>query len=634
VLVYPHLRHHELASRGASPTQRDRYASVKASCGELCETALAGEPGRFFPTVQRAVDCNALFENRDVDAPRESERAPEGVPNEWLSDYTMQGRVALYRYGRGILDNRYLGTTAMSSQWSQTLIDDWIDQARRGVLRGTYGVEETNILMQSLHDAGVQGMKRALVIGSEIPWVEALCLAAGIEHVTTLEYGAIVSEHPSVATMTPDTFRQAQLQGKLEPFDAIVTYSSVEHAGLGRYGDALNPFGDLIAIARGWCVAKPGAVLVIGVMYGKDAVEFNAHRVYGPVRYPYLATNWGQVARSPGGDQRVHVFRKLPGLSKNGLQGPRIAVAAIMGGLGNQLFIVAAALVYAHQVGDGMTVVIEDHTETYSGMPAVGRERFIDTSFWKIPQVPRNYLPSSMDIVTEHNFNTASSRHVSLGAPSSYFHDPTALIPIRGILQKLFTPPPQVVREAAQFAATIARPAICMQLRFPDSFISDEHVSVTRTDATFLTQTASAVRQLAEKTQPRSVLVHTNDDLKATRFLRRMVTELPAFGFASDWATVGKPGAFKTQIHVIDGSEVHEPVAMELMAHQCDAYVATISTFQWWGMFLNPKPIEQLDIVSPSSLRDIVEPLAMPGLLDGENYADKLLKPLGVVWVQ
>jgi hypothetical protein len=51
-------------------------------------------------------------------------------------------------------------------------------------------------------------------------------------------------------------------------------------------------------------------------------------------------------------------------------------------------------------------------------------------------------------------------------------------------------------------------------------------------------------------------------------------------------------------------------------------------------MFLNPKPIEQLDIVSPSSLRDIVEPLAMPGLLDGENYADKLLKPLGVVWVQ
>jgi hypothetical protein len=286
VLFHPYLVRHKLARRSASPTQRDRYASVKASCGALCDTALPGEPGRFFPTVQRPVDCHALFENSDVDSQRESEWAPETVPYEWLRDYTMQGRVPLYLYRSGILDNRYLGTTAMSSRWSQAMINDWVDQASRGVLSGTYGVEETNTLMQSLHDAGVRGMKRALVIGSEIPWVEALCLAAGIEHVSTLEYGTIVSEHPSVDTMTPDSFRQSQLQGKLEPFDAIVTYSSVEHVGLGRYGDALNPFGDLIAIARGWCVAKPGSVLVIGVMYGQDAVEFNAHRVYGNVRYP------------------------------------------------------------------------------------------------------------------------------------------------------------------------------------------------------------------------------------------------------------------------------------------------------------------------------------------------------------
>ena len=33
-------------------------------------------------------------------------------------------------------------------------------------------------------------------------------------------------------------------------YDAMVTFSSLEHSGLGRYGDGLNPWGDLIAMAR------------------------------------------------------------------------------------------------------------------------------------------------------------------------------------------------------------------------------------------------------------------------------------------------------------------------------------------------------------------------------------------------
>ena len=40
-----------------------------------------------------------------------------------------------------------------------------------------------------------------------------------------------------------------------------------------------------------------------------------------------------------------------------------------------------------------------------------------------------------------------------------------------------------------------------------------------------------------------------------------------------------------------------------------------------------------LNIVAPRSLRDIAEPLSMPGTLDSENYADTLLQPLGVDWV-
>jgi hypothetical protein len=94
-------------------------------------------------------------------------------------------------------------------------------------------------------------------------------------------------------------------------FDAIVTFSSVEHSGLGRYGDALNPYGDKQTLARAWCLAKPGAPLLLGVMYGAtDGLEFNAHRIYGPMQLAHLTANWMLVWRAPGGGQVVHIFEK------------------------------------------------------------------------------------------------------------------------------------------------------------------------------------------------------------------------------------------------------------------------------------------------------------------------------------
>ena len=112
--------------------------------------------------------------------------------------------------------------------------------------------------------------------------------------------------------MTPGEFRKKYLSGILGLFDAIATFSSVEHSGLGRYGDALNPWGDVLEIARAYCVCKPGGSLVIAVMTedGNDAIQFNAHRIYGVKRWPYLASNWQQVHLEPDGEQLVYVFSR------------------------------------------------------------------------------------------------------------------------------------------------------------------------------------------------------------------------------------------------------------------------------------------------------------------------------------
>jgi SAM-dependent methyltransferase len=54
----------------------------------------------------------------------------------------------------------------------------------------------------------------------------------------------------------------------------------VEHIGLGRYGDQLDPEGDLKAVAELTRVLAPGGNLLFVVPVGKPRIQFNAHRIY------------------------------------------------------------------------------------------------------------------------------------------------------------------------------------------------------------------------------------------------------------------------------------------------------------------------------------------------------------------
>lgn len=54
----------------------------------------------------------------------------------------------------------------------------------------------------------------------------------------------------------------------------------VEHVGLGRYGDPLDPAGDLKAISELQRVLAVGGDLLFVVPVGRPRVVFNAHRIY------------------------------------------------------------------------------------------------------------------------------------------------------------------------------------------------------------------------------------------------------------------------------------------------------------------------------------------------------------------
>ena len=92
--------------------------------------------------------------------------------------------------------------------------------------------------------------------------------------------------------MRPKDFRSQYRNKTLDVFDVVFSFSSLEHSGLGRYGDPLNPWGDIMSVAEAWCVSGPSAKLALAVptsvSLGLDVIEYNAHRSYGPLMYPYL----------------------------------------------------------------------------------------------------------------------------------------------------------------------------------------------------------------------------------------------------------------------------------------------------------------------------------------------------------
>ena len=58
---------------------------------------------------------------------------------------------------------------------------------------------------------------------------------------------------------------------------------TIEHIGLGRYGDPINPNGFDEALKELQRVVAPGGYLILSMPVGKERVEFNSQRVLDPL---------------------------------------------------------------------------------------------------------------------------------------------------------------------------------------------------------------------------------------------------------------------------------------------------------------------------------------------------------------
>lgn len=115
-----------------------------------------------------------------------------------------------------------------------------------------------------------------------------------VAHVASFR-GIEVFDVRPISTQIPGvTFRKADLMqplaGMADYCDSLSCLHALEHFGLGRYGDPIDPRGFERGFANMAALLKQGGTFYLSVPIGIDRVEFNAHRVFDPRSIVKLAT--------------------------------------------------------------------------------------------------------------------------------------------------------------------------------------------------------------------------------------------------------------------------------------------------------------------------------------------------------
>lgn len=121
------------------------------------------------------------------------------------------------------------------------------------------------------------GVRNHFDIGSRLDGFIAHLLAAGMD-VTMIDIREFPEQVEHLNTIVDDATSLHQIPD--ESVESMSALCSLEHFGLGRYGDPVDPEACFKCFDNIQRKLKKGGRLYISVPVGKERVEFNAHRVF------------------------------------------------------------------------------------------------------------------------------------------------------------------------------------------------------------------------------------------------------------------------------------------------------------------------------------------------------------------
>jgi len=218
---------------------------------------------------------------------------------------------------------RYLAKLGTACGWGEALpiLDEW--EAASGVL-GAYFLQD-QLVARWIYDTQPQ---RHVDVGSR--------LDGFIGHLAVFREVEVIDIRPQPVKVRNVTFHQLDLMEDLPPAwlaatDSLSCLHTIEHFGLGRYGDPIDVDGHLKGLGQLKRMVQPGGVLYLSTPLGPQRVEFNAHRVFAAqTLIDWFAEGW-QIERFAviDDDNMVHDKVAWKGREVAGHFGCRLGVGIV-----------------------------------------------------------------------------------------------------------------------------------------------------------------------------------------------------------------------------------------------------------------------------------------------------------------
>jgi len=215
--------------------------------------------------------------------------APRIIPEHFINDFTMGGVIPIYDW--------YFDETVQTNViWDDDMMAEYHEKfTKENIIKSQYGIPldgytASHMVLDALNKIENIEDKDVCIVGSQTPWIEFICLLKKVKSITTVEYNPPLCNHHGLKIISYDEFVNSDMN-----YDIIISYSSIEHSGLGRYGDEIDPNGDLKAMNEIRKHLLKDGILLLGIPVGKDAVTWNAHRIYGKIRLPLLLENFVEI---------------------------------------------------------------------------------------------------------------------------------------------------------------------------------------------------------------------------------------------------------------------------------------------------------------------------------------------------
>lgn len=122
-----------------------------------------------------------------------------------------------------------------------------------------------------------------------------------VAHVASFREIEVFDIRPVSSLIPGVMFRQADLmnppESLVEYCDSLSCLHALEHFGLGRYGDPIDPNGYAAGLRSMVKMLRSGGVFYLSVPVGIERVEFNAHHIFDPCKLVQLAAANGLQLR-------------------------------------------------------------------------------------------------------------------------------------------------------------------------------------------------------------------------------------------------------------------------------------------------------------------------------------------------